>query len=1168
MVFRESNRKPGMKILVGGSNQQEAKEIKKILQKKLGTEVEFAHSSNELQKKLASEKFDVITLDLNFEDGCVLEPIGEILKTPEHPEVIVLMKEGNEEVAVRALLDGASFILRRDEHLAELLPEAVGKALEKIEIRRSMEELDLARERFLSIFESIDEIVYVSDPESYEVLFSNRALRDVFGDTHGKKCYKEFQRRSSPCTFCTNDKIFGENLGKTYIWEFQNERNKRWYRCIDKAIRWTDGRFVRYEMAVDITDKKEAEEAVLKEKTFTETALNTISDIFAVLNFDGRFSHWNNRLVEVTGYSAEEIPSLTVKDICPKEDSERLDNLIEMAKGGSPQKIETEIIKKDKTRNPIELSANLIQETLGGPGSIAMLAHDISDRKKTEEALKSVIQETNERRQEISALLECTRYALKNEDFGEAAHEMLGACMNLVEAENGFVSLLDEEYQRMIVTEPEGLMNSFGPKNQMPLSSPFKEALTSRKTTIDNEFRENQKSLILRSHIRIDNVLVAPLIVEENPSGFLCLSNKAKGFSTRDSLMVSAFADIASLALKNSISRQKLMVSEARFRSTVESAFEAIVILNGKGDIAFWNRGAKEMFGYSESEILGKSFVTIFPERLRKTKHDSTTQAMTMEAIENPDRIHEIYGLKKDGREFPIAISRSPWKLDDEVYQTAIIRDTTKRKKAEEALRKSEERYRQLVEAAPDVIYTISEEGIITSLNTAFGRITGWSREEWIGKPHLELVHPDDHEKAMDTFLAATEGKPQKSFELRILSKSGEYLVGEFISVPLVEMGESKGEFGIVRDITERKKAERSLRESTELYMTLVGAIPDAVTVTNLEGKIVHASQRTAEIHGFEDPNELIGMNALEFMEKDDINHATLMIKDTMNKGPQRKQEFAFLKKDGSKFIGEISTSLIHDADGNPTGFVGITRDVTERKREEEELQALNLELEGYAYAVSHDLKGPLSSLLAASGVMKNLTKKSETPDRKSWEIVGEVSEMISESVEKANRLIDELLTLAEAGQQPQSTSEVNIRRLISSIIKEKSFEIESRDIRIVLPDDLGIIRGNETQLYQIFSNLIDNAIKHNDNENPEIRLSYLSRDEKAGHKYLVSDNGPGISERDIEHIFTPFYAGERGETGIGLATVEKLVKLYGGDIRVYNDNGANFEFSLRDFEK
>ena len=114
-----------------------------------------------------------------------------------------------------------------------------------------------------AILDGISEVIYVADPETYELLYVNEAFIKYWGDCTGQKCYKALQKLDSPCPFCTNDKIFDpHNTEGTYVWEFQNTVNRNWYRCIDKAIDWPDGRRVRYEMAIDITRQKEVEQAL------------------------------------------------------------------------------------------------------------------------------------------------------------------------------------------------------------------------------------------------------------------------------------------------------------------------------------------------------------------------------------------------------------------------------------------------------------------------------------------------------------------------------------------------------------------------------------------------------------------------------------------------------------------------------------------------------------------------------------------------------------------------------------------------------------------------------------------------------------------------------------------------------------------------------------------
>ena len=127
------------------------------------------------------------------------------------------------------------------------------------ESKQAAEALENERNQLFSMFDAIDEVIYVADPDTYEMLFMNSVAQAAWGNKTGEKCHKILQNSDTPCSFCSNNKIFGENQGQTYIWEYQNKINHHFYRCIDKAIRWPDGRWVRFELAIDFTEQKKAE---------------------------------------------------------------------------------------------------------------------------------------------------------------------------------------------------------------------------------------------------------------------------------------------------------------------------------------------------------------------------------------------------------------------------------------------------------------------------------------------------------------------------------------------------------------------------------------------------------------------------------------------------------------------------------------------------------------------------------------------------------------------------------------------------------------------------------------------------------------------------------------------------------------------------------------------
>ena len=279
----------------------------------------------------------------------------------------------------------------------------------------------------------------------------------------------------------------------------------------------------------------------------------------------------------------------------------------------------------------------------------------------------------------------------------------------------------------------------------------------------------------------------------------------------------------------------------------------------------------------------------------------------------------------------------------------------------------------------------------------------------------------------------------------------------------------------------------------------------------------------------------------------------------------------ALLMRDITTSLGDLKEGALRMGAGEldtriDTGRHNEFRDVADAfNRMAAELSDVTQELRQYAHTVSHDLKGPLSTAMLAAGLIKDEVAK--IPERSGADRVdiGELSDLLVNNVSRAVDLTTELLQLAEAGQTPVDITNVSVAAVVGTVLEEKKPAIEKGGIKIEVSEDLGVVRANEAQVYQLFTNLIDNAIKYCVADAPVITVEYIGEDNDGAHRYVVRDNGPGISPSSLGHLFEPFFKGESGGTGIGLATVEKIVKAYGGEIKVRNECGAMFEFTLRD---
>ena len=285
--------------------------------------------------------------------------------------------------------------------------------------------------------------------------------------------------------------------------------------------------------------------------------------------------------------------------------------------------------------------------------------------------------------------------------------------------------------------------------------------------------------------------------------------------------------------------------------------------------------------------------------------------------------------------------------LDENMHlYEAAQKEIDEHKGAEVLLRQSEESYRDVFEAAPDVIFTISSNGaMFTSINPAFERISGWSVAEWLGKPFLEIIHPDDLSKAVSMYTQTLRGQDTEMEELRIISKSGEYLIAEIKGVPQTLGGEIVGKLGFARDVTERKISERALQNSEMSYRLLAENMTDVIWKLDLDLNYTYISPSFERISGYS-TEEIKGLSLERILTPDSLKIVREALAEELEneKKPNkdlfrsRTIEVEEICKDGRTVWIEVNTTFLRDHEGRPTGIQGCSREITERKRTEKAL--------------------------------------------------------------------------------------------------------------------------------------------------------------------------------------------------------------------------------------
>ncbi|MGB6366113.1 MAG: PAS domain S-box protein, partial [Thermoanaerobaculia bacterium] len=292
---------------------------------------------------------------------------------------------------------------------------------------------------------------------------------------------------------------------------------------------------------------------------------------------------------------------------------------------------------------------------------------------------------------------------------------------------------------------------------------------------------------------------------------------RVKGFESGDDLIAKPFDErevLARVERQVTVSkvRMALRESEAKFRSVMESAIDAIISGDAAGDIRSWNNAATALFGFTEEEVIGRPIELIIPERFRQSHQEGIRRVSSGGPSHVIGKTVELAAIRKDGSEFPVELSLATWFLDDQRYYTGIIRDISERKQAEQ-------KFRSVTESAIDAIISADHVGEIVSWNKAATRILGYTDEEAIGQ-RLELIIPDRfheaHRNGMQRVTAGGEGRVIGStVELFARTKSGKEVPIE-LSLSTWTVREDRYYTGIIRDIGERKQAEDALRTSEQ----------------------------------------------------------------------------------------------------------------------------------------------------------------------------------------------------------------------------------------------------------------------------------------------------------------------------------------------------------------
>jgi PAS domain S-box-containing protein len=507
------------------------------------------------------------------------------------------------------------------------------------------------------------------------------------------------------------------------------------------------------------------------------------------------------------------------------------------------------------------------------------------------------------------------------------------------------------------------------------------------------------------------------------------------------------------------------------------------------------------------------------------------------------------------------------------------------RQRARVALQESEQRFRMMADSAPVLLWIADSDTRCTFFNQTWLNFRGRTLEQEIGDGWTEGVHPEDLQDCLHTYLTAFKSHQKFQMEYRLKHADGEYRWILDTGVPrFMPDGSFGGYVGCGIDITDRQQAVEALRESEARYRQLVELCPDGIFI-QAGGRFVFLNQAAVEFYGASDPQELIGKPVLDFVHpeyRDIVKQRIQRIWEENATVPLIEEKW--FRVDGTVVDGEVA-AIPFTYQGQAAAQV-VIRNITERKQSETEIKQLNetleqrvlertaqlemanQELDAFSYSVSHDLRAPLRHV---SGFVNVLAQQLEQSEAIADPKVAHYLQVIHESSRKMGLLIDGLLTLSRLGRRQLTLRPVNLQQLAEQaivLVKSQASSHIQPAVEFTI-GDLPTVMGDAPLLQQVFSNLIDNAVKFSRDRQP----ARVVIDALPNGTIFVRDNGVGFQMEYADQLFGAFQRLHSQQdfegTGIGLALVQRIIHRHGGKIWAESqpNQGASFYFTLKQVE-
>jgi diguanylate cyclase (GGDEF)-like protein/PAS domain S-box-containing protein/putative nucleotidyltransferase with HDIG domain len=748
-------------------------------------------------------------------------------------------------------------------------------------------------------------------------------------------------------------------------------------------------------ICVDITEMKKAEEALRKSEERYRSVVDNASEAIIVAQ-DGMLKFFNPRALEIGGYTPDELSAIPFIELIHPDDRQMVvERHLRRLQGEEfDHTYPFRVVSKDGKSKWMEINSVLISWN-GNPATLNFLS-DVTKRKLIEDALRQSEEKLRLIFDSIKDDITITDLEGRIISMNEAGLRMSGYSRKEdIIGRNGFEFIAEKDRARAI------------------------EDLT-KQLTIKDGYTLSYYVLRDKDGKEFDAEVSAAVLPDIN--------GNANGFIT-------VVRDIT----KRKLAEKKLQESEDKYKQLVEQEKDVIFSVDASGHFTSIN-SAVVSWGFKPEQIIGRHFSEFIPAEWQDVVPGALDQILTSDDI-----TAELVVSDANGKSRPIEFSATVIREGKEYRGVrGIVRDITERKHIEEALRESEQKLRLTFESINEAIILTDLEGRILDINEAGFRMSGYeSKSQVIGVNGIQFFEEAARSSVQEQLAKLLKEGHIPIISYKIVSKTGQIYDVEASAVLLRDHdGNPTGLIVVIRNVSERKRMEEALRDSEEKLRFMFKSIIDAVVVVDLEGKILEVNDAGLILTGYNNRDDLIGVNAFDFVVEEDREKSFTDMMDSFKVGPGFLVQYRFKNKHGDLLFVEARGGMVFNASGEVTGFIVIVRDITERKRMEQALrdseEKLRLTFESIEDAiVVIDLNGYITDLNEATLRIGGYTHKSQVIGRNAFELIAPKDfNLVMEDLK--NRIAGRPKERMEYSIQPKGVKSIDVELTASTIHDEK----------------------------------------------------------------------------------------------------------------------------------